>query len=68
MTKKWLGNQTQCDICKEPFTNYPTFYDGRIERGGWALMCLECWQFLGVGLGLGMGQEYDSKTKKKIRG
>lgn len=65
---KWLGKQTTCDICKNDLDRFSTFYDGRMMRGRWALMCLECWQYYGMGIGLGVGQEYDSTTKVKIRG
>ena len=67
--KRWLGNQTHCDICEENLRQSDTFYDGKIRgRSFWALMCLECWQLYGAGIGTGIGQEYNSADNVKIRG
>lgn len=69
MKKKWLGNQENCDICKDSLSRFDTFYDARINgKHTWALMCLECFEYYGAGIGQGFGQEYDSVTKEKLRG
>lgn len=71
MTKKWLGDQTNCDICEENLNwcaNKQWFVDGKIKGGPWALMCPRCFEMYGVGLGLGKGQKYDCVTKEKIEG
>lgn len=66
--KKWHGQTSTCNVCEQELRQYDTFYDARLKRGPWALMCRACWQRHGLGVGLGVGQEYDSKTLEKIRG
>jgi len=70
--KKWLGNQTHCDICEVSFKDVEWFADARLYTGQWALMCPDCYEiyamYRGRGFGVGKGQKYDSKTKIKLEG
>lgn len=68
-TKKWIGTwPANCDFCKAPLSDEPTFVDGRTFFGPWALMCPYCHDFRGIGIGVGKGQVYNSKTLEKIGG
>lgn len=56
----WTGDVSKCDICRKRIEM--RFVDGRLRRGSWALMCLDCHRDYGVGLGMGKGQMYELQT------
>jgi hypothetical protein len=65
----YVDDNAECQVCNGSLFAYDTFYDGSTRPAGqWAWMCRACWQGYGRGVGLGVGQEYDSKTREKIRG
>ena len=76
MTKKWMSRAPKgCDICNREFIetdgwylNDDWFVDGRTKFGPWAIICKQCFPFVGTGLGLGKGQKYDLDTLEKIEG
>ena len=72
MTKKWLGNQTACDLCKTPFTNMPWFADAKLVTRQWAIVCPTCFYANSISrdgnFGTGLAQKYDAKTKIKLEG
>lgn len=75
----WEGTLPErCEICRMKMTDQPelkrvngvshaVFVDGRLKRGGWALMCFVCHTHWGTGLGLGNGQMYDVTTGEGLR-
>jgi hypothetical protein len=68
--KRWLGNQTKCDLCHIPFSDIEWFADAfcRTLRQ-WALVCPECHAENTSGrFGTGVGQKYDAATKIKVEG
>lgn len=63
----WQGD-TECNFCHTDVTKKKTFYDAKTVYGSWALMCPNCYRTHGRGkLGAGLGQQYDGKTKEKIK-
>lgn len=59
--KKWLGTvYNDCQLCGGKLGK--VFYDARIPRQGWGVVCHACFRFHGCKLGVGCGQKYDSKT------
>ena len=74
MTTAIVSNERKCDLCGKPLLEDETFYDfvpGIALGGGptaWAWGCYQCFIAFEGELGMGKGQEYDSKTKKKLRG
>ena len=64
--KKWSSDPPkQCDICKGGIFN--VFIDGKVMRGGWAIMCPICHRVLGNGLGTGRGQAYKKVGKEFVK-
>lgn len=53
---KWLSPVRNCDLCHTSIR--VTFVDGKTRGGPWALMCIACFSYHGVGLGTGHGQRY----------
>jgi len=72
MCKKWLGNETICDICSGDLRKGQHFYDAVMKTPvrTWALVCEGCYityrQY--KTLGTGKGQQYDSITNLKTDG
>ena len=65
----WLSDLGDCDICGKGLVEESVFYDARTRNGIWAIMCKECFKKLTDNiLGIGSGQEYDTITKKCLRG
>lgn len=63
MTKKWLSNFDNCDICKTPLKGKVEYFvDGKTKMGSWALMCPECFKQYGFKIEYGYGQKYDGTT------
>lgn len=67
----WVGDPpNKCELNPEhPITDQ--FIDGRILRGGWAIMCPQCHKQYGGGLlGVGYGQRYKKHPKgwQKVEG
>ena len=58
----------ECENCGRGLLDFARFYDAKTRYGPWAWLCAECFARLGCTLGTGHGQEYDSRTKEKIRG
>jgi hypothetical protein len=69
VSKAIVATSAECDICQKDLLSGSRFYDARVPGGtAWAWLCQRCFARLGAMLGVGRGQEYDSKTRKKIRG
>ena len=47
----------RCDICSSPINKL--FYDAKIPRGSWAIMCRRCFRNFRCSLGIGAGQKYE---------
>ncbi len=66
MTRKWLGSSpTQCDVCRGGI--HSRFIDGKVDRGGWAILCPLCHAKFGNGLGVGRGQAYEKVGEEWIK-
>jgi len=64
---KWLAPLGNCDNCGAVLENTKTFYDACIGRR-WGLFCPDCFRYYNGKLGTGLGQEYNTKTREKLRG
>lgn len=65
--KKWIGSPPkECQLCNAAIVKM--FIDGRIKgHSSWGYMCLECWQFHGVGFGIGLGQQYELQNGEWVK-
>ncbi len=70
MTKKWLSEYDECDICHDPIKERVEYFvDGKLKGNScWALMCPVCFKKHGAGLGCGLGQKYDGTTAELLEG
>lgn len=67
--KKWMSPKPEsCDICHRNLDTLTAFIDGVTATGQWAIMCLTCHKYWGMGLGLGKGQRYSLATLEKTHG
>ena len=67
--KEWLSPRpAKCDLCGGDLIDEDHFVDGKTTFGPWAIMCIPCHFFNGVGLGSRKGQLYDVKTLEKVGG
>ena len=71
--KYWLGSEiTECNLCKRKLGPMEgegiLFIDGRTTFGPWAIMCLSCHDYYGVGLGVGRGQAYELQRDGEDKG
>ena len=70
MSEKWIGSFSNCELCGTDLRRGNRFYDCSVPRysGKWGLICENCFEVYQCKLGTGRGQEYDVKTKVKLRG
>lgn len=63
---EWTGPIPEsCDLCGKRTSLRKSFVDGAMRgRGGWAIMCLDCFFTRGVGLGIGRGQHFAEHLTK----
>lgn len=64
---KWLSPLCYCDNCGRDLNSTRKFYDANI-KGHWGCFCSDCFVILNGKLGTGLGQEYNTKTREKLRG
>jgi hypothetical protein len=61
--KYWIGDITECDICRRSFRECRFMVDAILGRGVGANVCAVCFKEHGRGLGTGLGQLYRATHK-----
>lgn len=63
-----VAEGAKCEVCQGSLFQGKVFYDAKTHSGQWGWLCRTCFLAYCKGVGVGLGQEYDSKTKEKLRG